>query len=507
MTARADFGRQGCGRDMPGNPQWMAPMKATTDGLAERWHRCKASIGQRIGPEDAATWLPGLQLREVQPHRVVLGGIPNSFFKNRIVSRFRPLILESLRDSFPDIGFASEPVLELQMAANGAPDAAAGAERAGSAPGARGPAGAEGRAGNGGAHAPAPSAGDEAAALPAEARQSFATFVLAEGNASALRFAEQVVDEPGQRYNPLVLVGQTGLGKTHLLQAIAGALRERYGLTQVLYVTGEAFKNEVLDGITHKRMPALRERYRAAEALLLDDLEFLLISPKAQEELLHTFDVLHRAGHQLVLAADRFPRELPGMSDALRSRVEMGLIAELTPPDAPARLALVQQRARSAGLALPAEVAALLAERITGSLRRLEGAVVRLGAYAALHGQPITLDFAQRVAAPFFDAQRNGASLPVSREAILERVADRFGITVRALKGRGRSPNLAGARRIAVHLLKILGEASYSEIGALLGNRSHSTMVHAHQTLQADMGRESAVQLTVQQLARELGEP
>ena len=482
-----------------------------TDRLQERWHRCKATIGQRISPEDAATWLAGLQLHDVQPHRVVLGGIPNSFFKNRIVSRFRPLILESLRDSFPDVfpceGLARDPVLELQVCAPAEPATAEPARRpgaarafsygAGAAPAADGPSGsAPATLGDAGAQGAAPDAW--------QARLTFATFVPAEGNASALRFAEQVVAEPGRRFNPLLLVGASGLGKTHLLQAIAQGLRERHGLGHVLYVTGEAFKNEVLDGITRKRMPALREHYRAAEALVLDDLEFLLISPKAQEELLHTFDVLHRAGRQLVLAADRFPRALPGLSDALRSRLEAGLIAELTAPDAAARRALIEQRARAEGLRLPPEVAQLLADRITRNLRRLEGALVRLAAHAALHGQPITLEFAQRFAAPFFDAEGNGAGRAVARDAIVERVADRYGITLRALKGRGRSLNLAGARRIAVHLLKTLAECSYSEIGTLLGERSHSTMVHAHQTLLADLQRDEHLQQTVRQLAREL---
>jgi chromosomal replication initiator protein len=302
-------------------------------------------------------------------------------------------------------------------------------------------------------------------------------------------------------------VGESGLGKTHLLQAIAAGLREQTGPdpdAPVLYVTGEDFKNAVLDGITHKRMPALRERYRRAGALLLDDLDFLLISPKAQEELLHTFDVLHREGRQLVFAAQRFPRALAGLNEALRSRLEMGLIAELAPPDATARRTLVQRRAAAAGLRLPEEVTELLARRITRNLRRLEGAVVRLGAYAALHGGAITPEFAAQYAAPFFDAEPGKGRRLVQQETIVERVAERFGITVRHLKGRGRSPTQAAARRIAVHLLKELGEFSYSEIGALLGNRSHSTMVHAHQTLRADLARDEQLQGLVNQLARSL---
>jgi len=182
------------------------------------------------------------------------------------------------------------------------------------------------------------------------------------------------------------------------------------------------------------------------------------------------------------------------------------LICELTAPDRGARLALVEQRAAAQGLRLAPDVVELLAQRITRDLRRLEGAVVRLGAYAALNGREITLGFAEQYAQPFFDSRPDAGALPVSRDAILERVADRFSITVRALKGRGRSPKLAGARRVAVHLLKTLGECSYSEVGALLGNRSHSTMVHAHQTLRDDLAQDASLASLVQQVARQLAD-
>ncbi len=448
-----------------------------TEPLRERWSHCKAAIGRRIGPEDAGAWLDALRLERVEPGRVVLTGIPNSFFRNRIAARFRPVILESLREGFPDVDFHAEPALELRV---------------------------DGEAGNGSAVRPAPPATPPERPQRPHGPGTFAAFVEAAGNAEALHFAREVAAAPGRRYNPLLLVGETGLGKTHLLQAVANALGERHADWRVLTCTGEAFKNELLEGITNKRTRPLREQYRTVDALLVDDLHYLLVSPRAQEELVLTFDALHRAGRQIVVTATRFPGALQGLLPALRSRLEMGLIAELTPLEADARLGFVQARAAREGVALPEEVARLLAGRVTRNLRQLEGVVVRLAAYAALHGQAVTPAFAEQVAAPFFDADPAGASLPVAHEAILERVADRFGLAVRTLKGRGRTPHIVAARRVAIHLLKTLGHCSYAEIGALLGRRTHSTMVHGHHTLHAAMARDATLRRKVEQLAREL---
>jgi chromosomal replication initiator protein len=458
-----------------------------TDVMEDRWGQCKAWIGSRLGPEDATTWLSSLRLDEVRSHRIVLSGIPNSFFKYRISTRFRPLILESLRQSFPDIPFASEPSLELQVGR----EAAAG------------PAALPGGSADPGQGATEPPAGAEG---EVEQRYRFQTFITAPANASALHFAREVAEGPGRRYNPLLLVGETGLGKTHLMLALRHALAGGGEGRAVAYRTGEAFRNEVLEAITRRRMQALRDEFRSLDALLVDEVGFLLVSPKAQEELLHTFDALHRAGRQLVFSAQRFPAALSGLDPSLRSRLEMGLIAELTPPDAAARRRVVESRAQAEGIVLPSEVAALLAERITRNLRQLEGALVRLGAYASLHGQPITLEFAERFAQPFFDAPPGGDGLPLPREAILERVADRFGVTVRSLKGRDRSPNLVNARRVAIHLLKRLGDCSYSEIGTLLGNRSHSTIVHGHQTLMAALRADERLTRAVLQMTQELAD-
>ncbi len=463
--------------------------------MEDRWDHCKSRIRHQLASEDALAWLPALRLNGLQPGRIDLGGIPNSFFKNRIASRYREVIVEAVRRAFPDIPFQEAPTLALRV--EPPPDGAPPAD--GSGEGAA-------RTAHGQDESPAAAAPQEeeeprGSAARLSPWHTFANFHGAGENGAALRLAQQAAGQPGGAFNPFLLVGATGTGKSHLLQALGNALRQERP-RRVIYRTGEEFKNEVLDGITRRRMRQFREFYRAADALLIDDLQFLLVSPRAQEELLHTLDGLHRAGRQLALSCDRFPRDLPALSEALCSRLEMGLVAELAPPGPEIRRRVALARAARDGIDLPEAVAALLAARITRSLRQLEGAVVRLGAYSGVYREAITPAFAAHIAAPFFDPEEGSNGIPVSREQILERVADRFGVTVRSLKGRGRSPHLLAARRVAVHLLKTKGDCSYPEIGALLGNRAHSTMVHSHQALLRDMAHNPHLKQQVMKLTR-----
>lgn len=463
------------------------------DRSEHRWNHCKTWIEDRLGEEDAAAWLGGLRLHDLKPHRIVLGGIPNSFFKNRISSLYRPLILEGLRSGYPEISFASEPVFEFRVE-SGWPGEREGEPLPTDASPGRISTPEEGQDGS-----------VETPVANLAARHTFDSFIPDEGNRSALQFARTVAGNPGRRFNPFVLVGGTGVGKTHLMQAIGNALTATLPPGKIVrYRTGEEFKNEVFEGIAKKRMARLREAYRGVEVLLLDGLQYLPVSPTAQEELLHTLDHLHRQGKQLVFSADRYPRALPNMGEALGARLEMGLIAEILPPGEETRLQLAIARGKEEGFKLPKSVARFLAARITASARQLEGAVVRLGAYAGLYGTEITEDFAARIAAPFFDFQPGGGVIPPARDTILERVAKRFGVTVRAMKGRERGANIINARRIAIHLLKYEGKCSYPQIGTLLGNRSHSTVLHSHHILMESMRCDERLRHHVMKLAREV---
>lgn len=480
-----------------------------SDVREDLWHRCKARIRHGIEAEDIAAWLDPLSLDDLRPDRIVLGGIPNSFFKSRIASRFRPLILDELRDAFPDIVFAANPDLQLQVGIPIAHRSSTQGMNTAEGPG-------DHRLPDLPPVALTPDVIDNALPLgrPIDAthsKDSFAAVLESPGNREALQFLRQAVHRPGKAFNPLYIVGATGLGKSHLLQHAAKALVQQGEISghddfRVLFRTGEAFKNDVLDGITRRAMKPLRDQLRNTDALIVDGLDYLLVSPKAQEELIHTFDILVESGRQVLLSASRFPRALDKMNEALRSRLEMGLLVELGPPDPELRRALVDQRAAEQGADFPEAVAELLTQRITRNLRQLEGAVVRLTAHAALYGEAITVAFAERFAQPYFDVAPGSTGLPVNRESILERVADQFGMTVRSIKGRSRSAKVVSARQVAIHLLRTLGDYSYAEIGATLGHRTHSTIVHAHQQLQSRFLQDARYEGKVMDLARGLGE-
>ena len=448
-----------------------------------RWNVCKAHIQARLGSEDAAAWLPLLEPTHVAADQVVLSGVPNSFFKSRIATKFLGVIREGLARAFPDVPFVADVPVELRV----------------------GPAGGLGE--NAPAALPPGTAAGAAAKPPQglEPRLTFATFQEGEANRLALALARQVAAAPGARYNPLLLVGGSGLGKTHLLQALVVQVTVDRPHWQVRYATAEAFAQDVWEGIRRRRMADLRSRYRTLHLLALDDLEFLPGKRKVQEELLYTLDALHGTGRQLVFSARSYPRAMEGLDPALRSRLEMGLITELAPPDAETRRRIVQARASAEGLRLAPEAEALLVERITASPRQLEGALLRVAAYASLLEERVTADFVARAAAPCFDPEP-GAGLPVPAERILGAVCDRFALSVTALRSRSRTASVVTARQVAAYLLREMGRLSFPEIGAALGNRSHSTMIHAVRAMERALGREPPLRRQVVALREELAQ-
>jgi chromosomal replication initiator protein len=456
-----------------------------TESLSERWTRCKELLRHRLSEEDAATWLPPLQLASLSASRAVICGVPNSFFKNRIDRRFGPLVRQCLAEAFATTRLKETLSLELRVgsAAGAAPEPGEGASAEAARP----------RSGEREEHP-----GHDASGL------SFSSCIEGEANAAALALAREVVRTPGKRFNPFYLAGGVGLGKSHLLRVIAAELARAFPTWKIVYRTAEQFTNEVVDGIRRKRMPFVREALRTTDALLLDDVQFLQVSQRSREELLHTFDALHDAGKQLVFSSDRFPAGLEGMEDPLRSRLEMGLVAELGMPDKTMRLALLEAKAQEHGMALPPESAQLLAERISTGFRQVEGAFVRVAAYAALGGGLLTPDFVARVAEPFFDQEPEPEGIPATGEAVLGIVCDHFGITVSTLRSRSRTARLSKARRVAVYLLHEVSGLSYPEIGAALGNRTHSTIVYAMNKIRAELRSEPVFMRAVRQMRREL---
>lgn len=484
--------------------------------VSERWTRCKELLRHRLNEEDAATWLPHLELASLSPGKAVFHGVPNIFFKKRIEGRFAPLMRECLAEAFEAPPLAEELALELCVG----PLPAAGAGPEGLEAVVAGESAQRDWPGNGETDGqtvpignwrreeqPRPGGaepGGGEAGTDGKNEFAFASCIEGEANTAALALARRVAEAPGGRYNPFYLAGGVGLGKTHLLRVIAAEVARARPGARVVYRTAEAFTNDVLDGIRRKRMAAVRELYRGAELLLLDDVQFLQVSQRSQQELLHTFDALLAAGKQVVFSADRFPGELTAMDITLRTRMEMGLVAELTPPDSKMRLAMLRARAPRHGLHLPEESALLLAEKITSGFRQLEGALVRLAAYASLSGEAVTAEFVAETAAPFFEEAPEPPGLPVSGDVVLGRVCDHFGITMKALRSRGRTAHLAKARRVAAYLLREAGGLSYPEIGAALGDRTHSTMVYALGTVRTEMKEDPFFRAAVHRMQRSL---
>ncbi len=308
-------------------------------------------------------------------------------------------------------------------------------------------------------------------------RYTFRSFVVADSNRLAAAAASAAADRPGEDYNPLFIYSTPGLGKTHLLQAIA----QRAGGTgrNVLYVTSEQFTNEFVTAIAQGRGDEFRRRYRSVQLLLVDDIQFLASKGRTQEEFFYTFNDLHSDGCQIVVASDRPPSAIPGLEARLCSRFQWGLIADIQPPDEETRLAILQAKAREQKMIIPEDVAGFLAGRTRDNIRELEGSLNRVVAYAKLTNTRISLDVAARALV----ALTPTASAPGDPQAIMKAVSSYFNISLPAITGKSRAKPIAEARHVAMYLLREDGELALKQVGLLLGHRDHSTVIHGVQKI------------------------
>src|SRR5205085_1653469 len=300
-------------------------------------------------------------------------------------------------------------------------------------------------------------------------KYTFKNFVVGAGNQFAHAACMAVAEQPAKAYNPLFIYGDTGLGKTHLLNAIGNYVAERTDL-RIAYLTTEQFTNEVINSIRYDKMMDLRKRYRHIDMLMIDDIQFLAGKERTQEEFFHTFNALYEAHKQLVLSSDRFPKDMPDIEERLRSRFEWGLIADLQPPDVETRIAILRKKSEDEGVTLPEDVIQFLATTMKSNIRELEGSLVRLGAYASLTGQTITLEMAKNVLRDLIGTKKK----IVSMDDIQEMVGARFHVKIADLKSRRRSKTLVHPRQIAMYLCRELTDSSYPEIGRQFGGKDHT---------------------------------
>ncbi len=303
---------------------------------------------------------------------------------------------------------------------------------------------------------------------------TFVRFVKGEGNVLACSAAQAVADAPGRAYNPLFIYGSVGLGKTHLLHAVSNQIRDGQPWENVIYVTSERFAIELVNSIRNNKTEPFRQHFRRADVLLIDDVHFLKDKKGTQEELFHTFNELYENGKQVVFSSDRPPEELSELQERLVSRFRWGLVADIQPPGYETRLAILRAKARENGLAIDESLLELIAGRITSSVRALEGALIRVAAYADLQGQhpsATTVDSlipSDSVASPELDM-----------ETIKSEVADRYGVSVEEIEGSKRAKRISQARHIAIFLARELTDSSFPTIGRAFGRRDHTTVMHA----------------------------
>ena len=380
--------------------------------------------------------------------------VPNAHVRDRITTTFRPLVIDAL----DEIGESERQlVIEVSELApetvTDLPDAAP-------------------------AEMPAVSEipnNGKGSAVGLNPRYTFENFVKGASNQFALAAALRVAETPGRSYNPLFIYGSAGLGKTHLLQAIGWYVHAHYAHYEVRYVSTETFLNEYVDAIRTNTTAAFKRRYRDVDVLLIDDIQFIEGKEGLQEEFFHTFNSLHGANKQIVISSDRTPDAIPTLEDRLRGRFRWGLITDIQPPDVETRLAILRNKAERDNTPLPADVQEFIASNITSNIRELEGALIRVAAYANLTRETPTVEMAEAQLADLLA----GPSKSRTDEELLVEMAGYLGFSVEALKGKSRQRPLVAARQIAMYVFRDITDLSYPAIARLFGGRDHTTVIHA----------------------------
>jgi len=329
----------------------------------------------------------------------------------------------------------------------------------------------------------------------------FETFVIGSSNRFAHAASVAVAESPAKAYNPLFVYGSSGLGKTHLLHAIGHYATTLGTARSVRYVSTEEFTNDFINSLRDDKTQAFQRRYRDVDILLIDDIQFLENRERTQEEFFHTFNTLHNANKQLVITSDRSPKQLSTLEDRLRTRFEWGLLADIQPPDLETRIAILQKKAAQERLSAPPEVLEFIASRISNSIRELEGALIRVTAFASLTRSPVELAIAEEVLRDFIP---DGSGPEINADQIMVATAEYFGVSLEDLRGHSRSRVLVNARQVAMYLCRELTDLSLPRIGQAFGGRDHTTVMHADRKIRQQMAERRSLYNQIAELTNRI---
>jgi len=331
-------------------------------------------------------------------------------------------------------------------------------------------------------------------------KYTFEDFVPGSSNQFAYAAAMAVANNPATTYNPLFIYGGVGLGKTHIINAIGNEIIRNNSQLKVCYYSSEKFMNELINCLRYAKMDEFRHKFRSMDVLLIDDVQFIAGKERTQEEFFHTFNALYESHKQIVVTSDKFPKDIPGLEERLRSRFEWGLIADIQPPDIETKQAILKMKADQNGIYLPEDVTLFLANSISSNVRELEGYLIRIGAYASLTSTPINLNMAKEILKNILIEKNKEISI----EEIQKNVAAYFSIKVSDLKSAKRLKALVIPRQIAMYISRQLTSCSYPEIGEKFGGKDHSTIIHAIKKIERQLEEDYQLKITVENLKNSL---
>jgi chromosomal replication initiator protein len=444
------------------------PIEPTAESL---WSDVSARLRGALNENTFRTWFTDVEAVGFGDETLVLA-VPNDFAREWIEGRFAELIRAAAKDATGSerrLEFVVQPPVV-------ASDLAAPAE--------------------------APRVGRVEVARPDASsinpKYTFDSFVIGSSNRFAHAAALAIAEAPAQAYNPLFIYGSTGLGKTHLLHAIANYTALHSSELTVRYVTSETFMNDFINSLRDKRIEGFKQRYRAYDVLLIDDVQFFEHKERIQEEFFHTFNSLHEAGRQIVLSSDRRPRDMQSLEDRLRSRFEWGLITDIQPPDLETRIAILRHKVKYDAIdVVDPEVLTYIASRVTTNIRELEGALTRVVAFASLTDRRMDVALAQKVLRDVFP---QGEPTVITIEQIQQLICEHFRVSLDELTGERRSQNIVYPRQVAMYLARELTDSSLPRIGKAFGGRDHTTVMHATSKIATLMVADRSVYNLVQDL-------
>lgn len=421
------------------------------------WTQALIQLEEKVSRPSYETWLKDTEPLELSGEYLVIS-VPSDFVREWLENRYSQLIKEVIKEiaGVPlSIKFIVKSPLSGKFGGNG---------------------------------------GVEIISTQLNQKYTFDTFVIGNSNRFAHAAALAVAEAPAKAYNPLFIYGGVGLGKTHLMNAIGHFVLRHYTNARVVYLSTEKFTNDFINAIKDNKMVEFRNKYRTIDVLLIDDIQFLAGKEQTQEEFFHTFNALHENSKQIIISSDRPPKEIPTLEDRLRSRFEWGLITDIQAPDLETRIAILRKKAATDGLDLPNEILLMIADKVTSNIRELEGALVRVKAYASMTNRPVTQELVEESLRDILPDKRHE---PITIAKIQRVVSDYFNLKVEDLKAKKRTKAFAHTRQIAMYLSREMTDQSLPKIGDEFGGRDHTTVIHAHDKITSEL-------VTNPQLAREV---